>query len=116
MIYVAPQIKILVAFEPADFRRSIDGLVAICRDQLQQNPYSGCVFLFRNRARTAIRLLSFDGSGFWLCMKRMSTGKFQWWPEPNGEPLTTIAAKELMVLLYNGDPTSAKMAEDWRKL
>ena len=116
MIQLTPHLKILVAFEPADFRRSIDGLAAICREQLQQDPYSGILFLFRNRAATAIKLLVYDGSGFWICMKRFSSGKLNWWPEPNGEALTSIAAKELMVLLYNGDPSAAKMPADWKKL
>ena len=50
MIQVTPQMRILVALEPADFRCGIDGLARICKETLQQDPFSGCVFVFRNRA------------------------------------------------------------------
>ena len=66
MIQLVPQLKILLAYEPVDFRKGIDGLAAVCRQQLQQDPFSGCMFHFRNRAGTALKLLVFDGGGFWL--------------------------------------------------
>jgi hypothetical protein len=91
-------------------------IAAVCRLNLNQDPFSGIVFLFRNRAATAIKLLTFDGSGFWLCHKRFSEGRLRWWPKSTGEPLTQLAAKQLQVLLYNGDPEAAGMAADWRKL
>ena len=78
MIQLVPQLKILVAYEPVDFRKGIDGLVAVCRQHLQQDPFSGCVFLFRNRAATAVKLLVYDGTGFWLCLKRFSQGRLRW--------------------------------------
>jgi len=62
--------RILVAIEPADFRCGIDGLARLCRTALAENPLSGTVFVFRNRRRTGIRVLVYDGQGFWLCYKR----------------------------------------------
>jgi transposase len=67
MLQLSPQSRIFVAVEPVDFRRGIDGLGAICRQQLEQNPLHGAVFVFRNRRATAIKLLVYDGQGFWLC-------------------------------------------------
>ena len=67
MIQITPQMRILVALEPADFRRGIDGLAHLCQQQLQQDPFSGCVFVFRNRRATAVKVLVYDGQGFWLC-------------------------------------------------
>jgi len=65
MLQVVPQMRIFVACEPVDFRRGIDGLAAACRLCLDEDPFSGAVFLFRNRNRTAIKILTYDGSGFW---------------------------------------------------
>lgn len=116
MIQLVPQLKILVAYEPVDFRKGIDGLVAVCRQHLQQDPFSGCVFLFRNRAATAVKLLVYDGTGFWLCLKRFSQGRLRWWPPSTGEPLTRLAAQQLVILLYNGNPDGAQLADPWRSL
>ena len=80
MLQITPQMKILVAVEPADFRKGIDGLVRFCRDSLGLDPVAGSVFVFRNRRGTAIKVLVYDGQGFWLCHKRLSEGRFRWWP------------------------------------
>ncbi|WIG94550.1 IS66 family insertion sequence element accessory protein TnpB [Myxococcus sp. SDU36] len=69
-----------MAIEPVDFRRGVDGLAQQCRAALAENPFSGTVFVFRNRQRTAVKLLVYDGQGFWLCHKRLSQGRFRWWP------------------------------------
>ena len=60
MIQVIPQMRILVAVEPTDFRRGIDGLARVCREQLQTDPFSGCLVVFRNRRATAIKILVYD--------------------------------------------------------
>jgi transposase len=116
MIQLVPQLKILLAYQPVDFRKGIDGLAAVCRQHLLSDPFSGCVFVFRNRSGTALKLLVYDGGGFWLCLKRFSKGRLRWWPKPTGEQLSRLAAEQLQVLLYNGNPDAAAMAEPWRKL
>lgn len=80
MMQVAPQMRLLVAVEPADLRRGIEGLVRVCRETLGVDPFSGAVFVFRNRRATAIKSLAYDGQGFGLCQKRLSTGEFRYWP------------------------------------
>ena len=114
MIQVTPQMRVLVALEPADFRCGIDGLARLCKARLQQDPFSGTVFVFRNRRRTAIKALVYDGQGFWLCHKRLSSGKFRWWPRRADEAVTTLQAHELQVLLFAGDPTTTQAAPAWR--
>ena len=57
MIQITPHMRILLAVEPADFRKGIDGLSALCRRVLKSDPFSGYVFIFRNRLRTAIKIL-----------------------------------------------------------
>ena len=73
MIQVTPHMRVLVAVEPADFRKGIDGLAAVCRAVLQQDPFSGTVFVFGNRRRQAIKILVYDGQGFWLCQKKLES-------------------------------------------
>jgi transposase len=115
MIQVTPHMRILVAVEPIDFRAGIDGLVAVCRQRLAVDPFAGTLFIFRNRTRTAIKILVYDGQGFWLCHKRLSTGRFPWWPADPAASCT-LQASELQVLLMAGDPSQAQLAPAWRAL
>jgi transposase len=118
MLQITPQMKILVAVAPADFRKGIDGLVRLCKDSLKQDPFAGAVFVFRNRRRTAIKVLVYDGQGFWLCHKRLSTGRFGWWPSASGEDTNaqTLAAHQLSVLFSAGNPDRTDAAPDWRSV
>ncbi|MFC1707894.1 IS66 family insertion sequence element accessory protein TnpB [Planctomycetota bacterium] len=116
MIQITPQMRVLVAIEPADFRRGMDGLARLCRQALAADPFSGTVFVFRNRRGTAIKVLVYDGQGFWLCHKRLSTGRFRWWPSPVGEAVSALEAHELAVLLRGGDPSATKAAPVWRRV
>ncbi|MGQ0736619.1 MAG: IS66 family insertion sequence element accessory protein TnpB [Acidobacteriota bacterium] len=77
MIQITPQMRILVAVDPQDFRKGIDGLARVCREVLEADPFSGWTFVFRNRRQTALRILSYDGQGFWLAHKRFSQGHFR---------------------------------------
>lgn len=116
MIQLAPQMRILVAVEPADFRRGIDGIAALCRAALACDPMSGTVYVFRNRRATAVKLLVYDGQGFWLCHKRMSAGRFRCWPQGTSSRTTAVEAYELQVLLFGGDPQGTKAAPMWRRV
>lgn len=66
MLQVTPHMRILVAIEPADFRKGIDGLARLCREELASSAFSGALFVFRNRKGTSIKVLAFDGQGMWL--------------------------------------------------
>jgi transposase len=116
MIQIAPQMRILVAVEAIDFRNGIDGLARICKQALLADAFSGCLFVFRNRRRTAIKILVYDSQGFWLCQKRLSAGRFRFWPESAGETAKALEAHELQVLLAGGDPGSAKAVPAWRRI
>jgi len=116
MIQITPHMRVLVAIEPADFRRGIDGLAAECRKSLGEDPFSGAVFVFGNRRRTAIKILIYDGQGFWLCYKRLSKGKFPWWPSRADESVSSLRSHELQVLLSAGNPSATGAAPTWRQL
>lgn len=115
MLQIAPQQTILLAVKPVDFRKGIDSLAAVCRAQLLQDPFSGKLFVFTNRQRKAVKIIVYDGQGFWLCMKRFSRGKLAWWPK-SVDVSYPLLASQLQVLLYQGSPHGAQIPADWRRL
>ncbi len=116
MIQITPQMRILVAVEAADFRKGIDGLARLCREALKADPFSGAVFVFRNRSGKALKILVYDGQGFWLCQKRLSSGRFRFWPLSKSEGAKALQAHELQVLLSAGDPQATQAAPPWRRV
>jgi transposase len=118
MIQLSPQTKIYCAIEAVDFRKGIDGLARECAERLKQDPFGGSVFVFRNRRRTAVKILTYDGQGYWLCLKRMSKGRFAWWGRAEGLNQRTLklVMSELQVLLWNGNPERSGVGEVWRKV
>ncbi len=113
MIQITPQMRVLVATDPVDGRKGIDSLAALCRERLQNDPFSGCLFVFRSRGGTAIRILVYDGQGFWLATKRLSKGRFRWWPE--GGVTRTLEAHQAQLLLAAGNPDTPA-APPWRRV
>jgi len=98
MIEITSEHKIYLACQSVDFRKGIDGYAALCRNYFQLNPFSGHCFIFRNKKRTAIKVLLYDGTGFWLCHKRLSKGQFKKWPDTPAS-LVTIDSSQLRLLL-----------------
>ena len=103
MIQIAAQVRILVAVEAIDGRKGIDAIAQLCREKLNADPFSGYLFIFRTRRGTAIRVLQYDGQGFWLATKRLSKGRFQWWPTGT-EAVRTLRAHQAQLLLAAGNP------------
>jgi transposase len=114
MIQITPQMRIFVAIEAVDFRKGIDGLAGVCRRILKADPFSGYLFVFRNRRRTSIKILQYDGQGYWLCQKRLSKGTFHWWPK--GEVARQLMTHQLQTLLWNGNPEKTAVSPDWKKI
>jgi transposase len=114
MIQITAHMRILAALEPVDFRKGIDGLAALCRQRLETDPFSGALFVFLNKSRQALRVLVYDGQGFWLCHKRLSRGRFAWNFRYGEEKVCVLAARQLQMLLWNADPMKICAAEDFR--
>ena len=115
MIQVTAHMRILAAVTPVDFRKGIDGLCAVCRQELQSDPFTGTLFVFVNRRRSALRILYYDGQGFWLCHKRLSWGRSPW--RLRSGVCRELAAKQLAALLWNEDPFGHQVAmEDFHPL
>lgn len=118
MISLSPTATIYCAVAAVDFRKGIDGLAQVCGEILKKDPFGGSVFVFRNQRRTAIKMLFYDGQGFWLCLKRLSKGRFRWWAEAAGmsEQTKELMISEIQVLLWNGNPEKSGVQEMWRKV
>lgn len=116
MLLISPQQHILLAVQPLDFRKGMDAMMAFCLQQLETDPMNGILFVFTNRRRTAIRTLCFDGQGVWLCQKRFSRGRLLWWPAESEGRQRELAARQLQILLWNGNPEKAALAPMWRPL
>lgn len=116
MIQITPHIKIYLCREPIDLRKGIDGLSAVCRRVLEKDPFCGSIFIFRNRRRTTLKMLLYDGQGYWLFVKRLSKGRFQWWPSGEVTERISLSAPQLQLLIWNGDVESARIGSDWRKI
>ena len=115
MIHITAQMRVLVAIEPVDGRKGIDSLVRVCQGQLCEDPMTGCVFVFRSRRGTSIRLLSYDGQGYWLAQKRLSKGRFTWWPE-SSSAAKRLEAYEAQLLMVAGDVSRVCAAPMWRRV
>jgi transposase len=114
MFGLGPATKIYVAAEAVDMRKGFDGLYGLVRDQLGGDPLSGHLFLFTNRTRTRVKALVWDGSGLWVCAKRLEKGRFRW-PEVANQVSISLRAEQLAMLLNGLDFTAAKQRDWYRK-
>ncbi len=80
MISASPKHKVFLAIDPIDFRKGIDSISSLCRNKYHQSPQDGHYFIFRNKRKTDIKLIYYDSQGYCLFQKRLSTGKFKYWP------------------------------------
>lgn len=110
MIHITTQHHLYLWIEPIDFRKGLDALIGLCR-QNSNSLYDGTVFAFRNKGGIAVKLLVYDGTGFWLCTKRFSQGKLNYWPSSHDE---RVCATTMTIILNQGSP--ACMSPAWRRL
>lgn len=103
--------RILVATTPVDFRKSIDGLVALVELQLQERPLSGQMFVFTNRRRTGLRLLVWSHGGFILVYKKLERGTFRL-PKADGDRII-VSIAELSAILEGIDLSRAARLPRW---
>ncbi|HEY5893913.1 MAG TPA: IS66 family insertion sequence element accessory protein TnpB [Chthoniobacterales bacterium] len=107
--------RVWLAPGATDLRKSFDGLHALVRHRLELDPLSGHLFAFTNRSRTRLKILFFDGSGPWVCAKRLEKGRFCWPPETAAvEGKISITREELALLLGGIDLERTRRREWWR--
>ena len=113
MFGLGPATKIYVGLEAVDMRKGFEGLYGLVRDHLGQDPLSGHLFLFTNRDRTRVKALVWDGSGLWVCAKRLERGRFGW-PKASAETRSVTMRPEELAMLVNGlDLEQAKPRRGW---
>ena len=103
--------RILVARDPVDFRKQLDGLAAVCEVQLREQPLDGTLFVFRNRRKTAVKLLIWTHGGFLMAYKKLEQGRFAW-PDLD-EDRGTITPAELAALMEGLDLSGARKLRRW---
>jgi transposase len=103
--------KIYIAIEAVDMRKGFEGLYGLVRDPLGHDPLSGHLFLFTNKTRTRLKALVWDGSGLWVCAKRLEKGRFRW-PEAEGRHSVTMRPEEL-AMLVNGLDVKQTRQRNW---
>jgi len=104
--------KIYVAVEAVDMRKGFEGLYGLVRDQLCHDPLSGHVFLFANKTKTRLKALVWDGSGLWVCAKRLEKGRFRW-PEAKPQQRAVTMRSEELAMLVNGLDLKQTRQRNW---
>jgi transposase len=99
MLNLAAATRVFIALAPVDLRASFNRLSALAQNQLAQDPLSGHLFVFTNRPRNRLKILFWDGSGLWVCAKRLEQGRFSW---PKGEGASVTWRGERLNALLNG--------------
>ena len=108
--------RVYLALGVTDMRKGYDGLYGMVLHQLAEDPLSGHLFVFCNRSRTRLKVLYWDGSGLWICSKRLERGRFSW--PAAGEPGSKVRLDpaELSLLLNGIDLERTQRREWWRKM
>jgi transposase len=114
MFGLGPATRIYIAVEAIDMRKGFEGLHGLVRDRLHGDPLSGHLFLFSNKTRTRLKALVWDGSGLWVCAKRLEKGRFRW-PEAEGRASVSLRAEELAMLVNGLDVKETRPRKWYRK-
>ena len=110
MLSLPPTVRIWLAAEPVDLRKSFDGLAALVREGLRGDPLSGDIFVFRNKAADRIKLLIWEEDGYAIWYKRLERGTFRF-PAAGGSPHVEIRAADLVMLLAGVDLSTVKRSK-----
>lgn len=116
MFGVGPATRIYLAAGATDMRKGFEGLYGLVREKLLLEPLSGHVFLFSNAQRNRLKLLFWDGSGLWVCAKRLEKGRFVWPPVTSGQSRVVLSHEELAMLLGGIDLAAGKRRAWYRKV
>lgn len=108
--------KVFVGVEPTDMRKNFEGLYGLVRDAMGKDPLSGHLFLFANKTRTRLKILFWDGSGLWVCAKRLEKGRFHWPEAEAGASNIALRQEELSALVAGIDLGQARERRGWLRI
>lgn len=116
MLGWGPATRIYLAAGATDMRKGFEGLYGLVREKLLLDPLSGHVFLFSNAQRNRLKLLFWDGSGLWVCAKRLEKGRFRWPPATGGQARVVLSHEELALLLGGIDLAGSQRRAWYRRI
>ena len=116
MLGWGPATRIYLAAGATDMRKGFEGLYGLARDRLLCDPLSGHVFLFANAQRNRLKLLFWDGSGLWVCAKRLEKGRFRWPEVASGQAKVALTHAELALLLGGIDLAETRRRQWYRDI
>jgi transposase len=112
MIGLGSATRVYLAAGATDMRKGFDGLYGMARDRLRIDPLSGHLFVFCNGRRNRLKVLYWDGSGLWLCSKRLEKGRFSWPAQGDDQGRVRMSSEEL-TLLVGGIELSRSRKKEW---
>ncbi len=112
MIGIGPATRVYLATGATDMRKGFDGLFGMARDRLGLDPLSGHLFVFCNGRRNRLKILYWDGSGLWLCSKRLERGRFSW-PAASVDQIRVQMSSEELTLLVSGIELKQTSKKEW---
>ena len=115
MLSLPPTVRIWLAAEPVDLRKSFDGLAAMVQEGLRGDPLSGDIFVFRNKAADRIKLLVWEEDGYAIWYKRLEAGRYRFPPSPEARPRVEARAADLVMLLEGIDLSSVKRGKRYHR-
>jgi transposase len=116
MFGIGPATRIYLAAEATDMRQGFEGLYGLVRDRLQLEPLSGHLFIFSNAQRNRLKLLFWDGSGLWVCAKRLEKGRFRWPAAETGQNKVVLSQEEWALLVGGIDLAGSRRRAWFRKV
>lgn len=116
MFGLGPATRIYLAVGATDMRKGFEGLYGLVRERLRCEPLSGHLFLFCNAQRNRLKLFFWDGSGLWVCAKRLEKGRFRWPAAMEGETKVVLSQEELALLLGGIDLARTQRRPWYRKV
>jgi transposase len=116
MFGLGPATRIYLAAGATDMRKGFEGLYGLARERLRCEPLSGHLFVFANAQRNRLKVLYWDGSGLWVCAKRLEKGRFRWPEAAGGEVKVVLSHEDLALLLGGIDLARTKRRRWYRKV
>ena len=118
MLGIGHATRIHLAVEATDMRKSFEGLSGLIREKLREDPLSGHLFLFCNKGRNRLKVVFWDGSGLWVCAKRLEKGRFSWPATIDGDPArpaVVISQEDLAMLMGGIEMARTERKQWWRR-